>query len=225
MPPRSGFLFVTDFPKARSELVGNLLKRGYVSKPEVAAALRKVPREEFVPSGLRGEAYVDTPLPIGSGQTISAPHMVAMMSEALDLRPGHKVLEVGGGSGYHAAVAAELVSPGGHVFTVERIEELAESARENIARTGYSNSVTVVLSDGSVGLPEEAPFDRIFVACGAPSVPGPLKAQLKDGGVMIVPVGGRMFQELIKVERKGDEYRTHDLGGCVFVPLIGEHGY
>lgn len=216
---------MTDFPAARSELVSNLLRRGYVSKPEVAAALRKVPREEFVPDDLRDEAHIDTPLPIGSGQTISAPHMVAMMSEALDLRPGLKVLEVGGGSGYHAAVVAELVSPGGRVFTVERIEELAGSARRNIERTGYSDRVTVILSDGSSGLPEEAPFDRIFVACGAPSVPAPLKAQLKDGGVMIVPVGGRMFQDLIKVERKGDFYRTHNLGGCVFVPLIGEHGY
>lgn len=216
---------VTDFSEARSELVNNLLRRGYVSKPEVATALRKVPREEFVPECLRGEAYIDTPLPIGSGQTISAPHMVAMMSEALGLRPGQKVLEVGGGSGYHAAVAAELVSPGGHVFTMERIGELVEFARENIARTGYADSVTVILSDGSVGLPGEAPFDRIFVACGAPSVPAPLKAQLKDGGVMVVPVGGRMFQDLVKVERKGESYRTHDLGGCVFVPLIGEHGY
>ncbi|MGD9963553.1 MAG: methyltransferase domain-containing protein, partial [Thermoplasmata archaeon] len=129
-----------DFPRARSELVNNLLRRGYVSKPEVAEALRKVPREEFVPESLRGEAYIDTPLPIGSGQTISAPHMVAMMSEALDLRPGLKVLEVGCGSGYHAAVTAEIVSPGGHVFSVERLGELAEFARSNIARTGYSDT-------------------------------------------------------------------------------------
>lgn len=216
---------MTDFSKARSELVNNLLRRGYVSKPEVAAALGKVPREEFVPRELRGEAYIDTPLPIGSGQTISAPHMVAMMAEALDLRPGLRVLEVGGGSGYHAAVVAELVSPGGHVFTVERLPELAAFARENITRTGYADTVTVVQSDGSVGLPEHAPFDRIFVACGAPSVPGPLKAQLKDGGSMLVPVGGRTFQDLIKVEREGDHYVTHNLGGCVFVPLIGEHGH
>ena len=216
---------MTDFAKARSELVSGLMRRGYVSNREVAAALRKVPREEFVPSALRDEAYIDTPLPIGSGQTISAPHMVAMMAEALDLRPGQKVLEVGGGSGYHAAVVAELVSPEGHVFTMERLEELAELARNNIARTGYASSVTVVLSDGSVGLPGEAPFDRIFVACGAPAVPEPLKAQLKDGGLMLVPVGGRMYQELVRVERRGGRYTTVNLGGCVFVPLIGEHGY
>jgi protein-L-isoaspartate(D-aspartate) O-methyltransferase len=216
---------VTDFPRARSELVDGLLRRGYVSKREVAAAMRKVPREEFLPPRLREEAYVDTPLPIGSGQTISAPHMVAMMAEALDLRPGLKVLEVGGGSGYHAAVAAELVSPAGHVFSVERIPELAEFARDNIARTGYADRVTVILSDGSVGLPSEAPFDRIFVACGAPTVPAPLKEQLRDGGLMLVPVGGRMYQDLVKVQRSGSSYTSTNLGGCVFVPLIGEHGY
>lgn len=216
---------MADFSRLRSELVDGLRRRGYVSAPEVAAAMRKVPREEFVPGLLRGEAYIDTPLPIGSGQTISAPHMVAIMVEALELRPGHKVLEVGGGSGYHAAIAAELVSPGGHVFTVERIEELAESARGNIERTGYSGSVTVVHSDGSAGLPGEAPFDRIFVACGAPSVPGPLKEQLRDGGIMLVPVGGRMYQDLVKVRRTGGSYTSSSLGGCVFVPLIGEHGY
>lgn len=216
---------MTDFVEARSELVDRLVRNGYVTKPEVAAALRKVPREEFVPSSLRNEAYIDTPLPIGSGQTISAPHMVALMAQALDLRPGHKVLEVGSGSGYHAAVTAELVSPGGHVFTVERLRELVEFARENIARTGHSGSVTVVLSDGSVGLPEEAPFDRIFLACGAPSIPEPLKAQLNDGGVLLVPVGGRMYQDLVRIQRRGHRYTSESLGGCVFVPLIGEHGY
>jgi protein-L-isoaspartate(D-aspartate) O-methyltransferase len=216
---------VTDFSEQRSELVDGLMRRGYATKREVAEALRKVPREEFVPRSLRGEAYVDTPLPIGSGQTISAPHMVAMMAEALDLRPGQKVLEVGGGSGYHAAVTAELVSPGGHVFTVERLVELVRFARDNIARTGYSDSVTVILSDGSVGLPGKAPFDRIFVACGAPAVPEPLKSQLKDGGLMLVPVGGRMYQDLVRIERRGDRYTREDLGGCVFVPLVGEHGY
>ena len=216
---------MTDFSERRSELVDGLMRRGYVTKREVAEALRKVPREEFVPRSLMDEAYIDTPLPIGSGQTISAPHMVAMMVEALDLRPGQKVLEVGGGSGYHAAVTAELVSPGGHVFTVERLPELVEFARDNITRTGYSDSVTVILSDGSVGLPSEAPFDRIFVACGAPAVPEPLKSQLKDGGLMLVPVGGRMYQDLVRIERRGDRYIREDLGGCVFVPLVGEHGY
>jgi protein-L-isoaspartate(D-aspartate) O-methyltransferase len=216
---------VTDFSERRSELVDGLIRRGYATKREVAEALRKVPREEFVPRSMMDEAYVDTPLPIGSGQTISAPHMVAMMAEALDLRPGQKVLEVGGGSGYHAAVTAELVSPGGHVFTVERLPELVEFARDNITRTGYSDSVTVILSDGSVGLPSEAPFDRIFVACGAPAVPEPLKSQLKDGGLMLVPVGGRMYQDLVRIERRGERYISQDLGGCVFVPLVGEHGY
>lgn len=216
---------MVDFASARIGLVDHLRRRGYLTKPEVASAMAKVPREEFVPRGLRDEAYIDTPLPIGSGQTISAPHMVAMMAEALDLRPGQKVLEVGCGSGYHAAVVAELVSPGGHVFSVERLKELADFARDNLERTGYSDRVTVVLSDGSAGLADEAPFDRIFVACGAPSLPEPLKSQMKDGGLMLVPVGGRMYQDLVKVERRGRSYSTINLGGCVFVPLIGEHGY
>lgn len=216
---------MTDFAEARSELVNGLIRRGYLTKPEVAEALRKVPREEFVPNGLRDDAYIDTPLPIGSGQTISAPHMVALMAQALDLKPGHKVLEVGGGSGYHAAVTSELISPGGHVFSVERIPELVRFAQENIERTGYSASVTVVLSDGSVGLPDEAPFDRIFLACAAPAVPTPLRSQLSDGGVMLVPVGGRMYQDLVRIQRRGEKFTSDNLGGCVFVPLIGEHGY
>lgn len=214
-----------DFAAARAELVDHLRRRGYLTKPEVASAINKVPREEFVPPDLRDQAYIDTPLPIGSGQTISAPHMVAMMVEALDLRPGQKVLEVGCGSGYHAAVAAELVSPGGRVFSVERLKELVDFAQDNLDRTKYSDRVTVILSDGSIGLADEAPFDRIFVACGAPSLPGPLKSQMKDGGMMLVPIGGRMYQDLVKVERRGNSYSTINLGGCVFVPLIGEHGY
>jgi protein-L-isoaspartate(D-aspartate) O-methyltransferase len=151
--------------------------------------------------------------------------MVAIMAEKLDLRPGQKVLEVGAGSGYHAAVVAEIVRPGGLVFTVERVESLALFAKANLTRAGYSDTVRVVIGDGSLGLPEEAPFDRIFVACGAPDVPSPLVDQLSDGGKMLVPVGGRMYQDLIKVQRKGKNVTREDHGGCVFVPLIGEHGY
>lgn len=216
---------MSDRSEEREELVDRLVRRGYTSRREVADAMRKVPREEFVPESLKGDAYADNPLPIGSGQTISAPHMVAIMVEALELRPGLKVLEVGAGSGYHAAVTAELISPGGRVFTIERVDELAEFARKNIARTGYDRMVEVIHGDGSKGLPEEAPFDRIFVACGAPSVPEPLADQLTDGGVMLVPTGGRMYQDLVRVRRKGQEFLRENLGGCVFVPLIGEFGY
>ena len=211
--------------RLRETLVDSLVRRGYVVSVAVEEAMRRVPREEFVPERLRNDAYVDTPLPIGVGQTISAPHMVAIMAEKLDLRPGQKVLEIGSGSGYHAAVAAEMVTPDGHVYTIERIGSLAQFAEDNLKRTGYGDVVTVVMGDGSRGLPEHAPFDRIFVACSAPDVPAPLREQLADGGKMLVPVGGRMYQDLICVERKGDRFTKANYGGCVFVPLIGEFGY
>jgi protein-L-isoaspartate(D-aspartate) O-methyltransferase len=151
--------------------------------------------------------------------------MVAIMAEALDLEDGMCVLEVGAGSGYHAAIVAEMVGPRGHVYTVERVESLAAFAAANLERTGYSERVTVVCGDGSKGLLEHAPYERIFVACGAPDVPQPLVEQLSDGGKMLVPVGGGSYQELIKVERRGERFLRKDLGGCVFVPLIGEYGH
>ncbi len=214
-----------DFESARNNLVDSLVRRGYVTSPEVERAMRRVPREEFLPDELRYEAYVDTPLPIGEGQTISAPHMVAIMVEKLDLEPGLKVLEVGAGSGYHAAVCAEIVAPEGHIYTVERVSSLASFAEQNLKRTGYSDVVTVIFGDGSRGLPEHAPYDRIFVACGAPDIPEPLTEQLAEGGEMLVPVGGRFYQDLIKVERRGNKLRKESHGGCVFVPLIGDYGY
>jgi protein-L-isoaspartate(D-aspartate) O-methyltransferase len=209
----------------RDRLVDGLMRRGYVVTPNVERAMRAVPREEFLPEDLRDEAYIDTPLPIGEGQTISAPHMVAIMAEELDLAPGMKVLEIGAGSGYHAAVVAEIVGTSGHVYTIERIEPLVEFARGNIARSGLDKIVTVILGDGSKGLSEHAPYDRIFVAAGAPGVPEPLVDQLGEGGKMLVPVGGRFYQDLIKVEKKKGKVTRENRGGCVFVPLIGEHGH
>ena len=203
----------------------SLVRKGYVTTEAVEAAMRKVPRERFLPDRLKKDAYVDSPLPIGEGQTISAPHMVAIMAEKLDLFPGCKVLEIGAGSGYHAAVVAEMIMPGGHVFTIERIAPLAKFAEENLRAAGYADTVSVIVADGSKGLPEEAPFDRIFVACGAPEVPAPLTDQLSDGGKMLVPVGGRLYQDLVKVEKRGDKLLKESHGGCVFVPLIGEFGY
>jgi protein-L-isoaspartate(D-aspartate) O-methyltransferase len=213
------------FEEQRDRLVDSLVRRGYISSPKVQAAMGRVPREEFLPENLRNEAYVDSPLPIGDGQTISAPHMVAIMAEHLDLSPGMKVLEIGAGSGYHAVVCAELVAPDGHIYTIERISTLASIAEGNIKKTGYMNLVTVVFGDGTNGLPEHAPYDRIFVAAGAPDIPTPLTDQLADGGKLLVPVGGRFYQDLIKVEKKGSKLSKENLGGCVFVPLIGEHGY
>ena len=190
--------------------------------PSVISAMSRVPREMFLPDLLQSRAYDDTPLPIGLGQTISAPHMVAIMCTILDLQPGMNVLEVGGGSGYHAAVMAELVRPGGWVYSVERIAELAEEARSNLARAGVEN-VTVIHSDGSLGLPEHAPYDRISVAATAPSIPEPLKQQLKSGGRMVIPVG-RDSQELYLVTRKNG-FSVERKMGVIFVPLIGQEGF
>jgi protein-L-isoaspartate(D-aspartate) O-methyltransferase len=208
----------------RRRLVQGLEDSGYVHSDSVLEAMERVPRHEFLPEALAELAYQDTPLPIGEGQTISAPHMVGMMLEALDLRPGMKVLEIGTGSGYHAALVAELVRPGGKVYTIERIEDLGLRARRTLERLGYDN-VEVVVSDGTNGLPEHAPYDRIFVAAAAPHVPVPLREQLADHGVLIVPVGGRMVQDLVIITRSGDRYDERSMGSVIFVPLIGEHGY
>ncbi len=214
-----------EYERDRDRLVASLIGRGYVASQAVENAMRRVPREEFVPADIKDEAYTDIPLPIGEGQTISAPHMVAIMAEKLQLEPGLSVLEIGAGSGYHAAVSAELVAPGGHVYTIERIASLARFAEDNLKRTGYASLVTVVFGDGTKGLPEKAPFDRMFVAAGAPDIPAPLTDQLAEGGILLVPVGGRYYQDLIRVVRKGKKLEKENLGGCVFVPLIGEHGY
>ncbi|MDD1768281.1 MAG: protein-L-isoaspartate(D-aspartate) O-methyltransferase [Methanomassiliicoccales archaeon] len=213
------------FDEQRSRMVKRLLEHGYVSRPEVSLAMETVPRHLFVPQELQANSYQDSPLYIGEGQTISAPHMVGMMVENLDLRRGLKVLEIGGGSGYHAAVMAEMIRPDGHIYSVERIETLAAKARRNLQDAGYSELVTVIIADGSKGLPEFAPYDRISVAAAAPSVPEPLKEQLAEGGKLLVPVGGRWYQDLILVVRKGNEFIQENLGGCVFVPLVGEYGY
>jgi protein-L-isoaspartate(D-aspartate) O-methyltransferase len=151
--------------------------------------------------------------------------MVGMMLEALDLRPGMNVLEIGTGSGYHAALVAELVRPNGKVYTIERIESLGLRARATLEQIGYDDVIEVIIADGTNGLPEHAPYDRIFVAAAGPEVPGPLKAQLADGGILMVPVGGRMVQDLVLVTRSGDKYAERSMGSVVFVPLIGEHGY
>lgn len=193
--------------------------------PAVRDALAHVPRETFLPRGAEDDAYLDQPLAIGAGQTISAPHMVAMMAEALDVRAGSRVLEVGGGSGYHAAVLAEIAR-NGHVWSVERVPELAQSARDALARAGYAERVTVIEGDGSRGVPEQAPFDRVSVACAAPRVPRPLLAQLAVGGRLVAPVGPLDEQMLVVVEKEADgRLFTRSTAPCRFVPLVGEFGY
>jgi len=186
-------------------------------------AVAKTPRELFVPEDLRYLAYEDHPLPIGYNQTISAPHMVIIMCELLDLQEGMKVLDVGTGSGYHAAVMANLVGPSGHIYSVERIPELVMVARSNLQEVGITN-VTVLEGDGSKGLSQHAPYDRINVAATAPKVPPPLKEQLELGGKLIVPVG-TCYQELLLVTRTEEGFKEELHGGVVFVPLMGEYGF
>lgn len=191
---------------------------------KVLKAMLRVPRHVFVPEYAKKGAYIDTPLEIGFGQTISAPHMVAIMCDLLELSEGLKVLEIGTGSGYNAAVMGELVGKSGHVYTVERIEPLVNFARENLKKAGYEN-VTVLLDDGSMGYSKCAPYDRIVVTCAAPDIPEPLLEQLKPGGVMVIPVG-EYIQELVRVQ-KDPEGKIHEekRGGVVFVPLIGKYGF
>ena len=199
---------------------------GFARSPRVLTALRAVPREAFMAPGEEAAAYADEPRPIGEGQTISAPHMVAIMAEALRAEPGQRVLEVGGGSGYHAAVLAEVVGPEGRVVAVERHASLAARAREALAAAGYAERVDVVVGDGSRGLPERAPFDRVSVACAAPAVPPPLVEQLAPGGVLLVPVGGPDLQSLLRVTKRADgPPDVEDLGPVLFVPLVGEFGF
>ncbi len=190
----------------------------------VARAMLRVPRHLFVPPQYSSEAYSDYPLPIGHGQTISAPHMVAIMCELLDLKPGHKVLEVGGGSGYHAAVVAELVGKDGRVIVIERIPELAKRAEKTLRELGYDN-VIVLVGDGSEGCADYAPYDRIYVTAAAPDIPQPLIEQLKPGGKMVIPVGDAV-QELYVVEKDwSGEIRKKRWGSVRFVPLIGKYGF
>lgn len=211
-------------PEARMWMVGRLQRVGILKSPEVVVAMSKVPRHIFVPSDLAPVAYQDEPLPLGEGQTISAPHMVAMMLEALGPQSGHKVLEVGAGSGYHAALLAELVRPSGQVVSIERIHHLAVRARENLRAAGYPE-VEVVEGDGSMGHAERSPYDRILVTAASPAPPPPLLDQLAHGGRLVIPVGTTYSQDLLQVERSPTGMRNTNLGGCAFVPLLGKYGF
>jgi protein-L-isoaspartate(D-aspartate) O-methyltransferase len=188
----------------------------------VLESMGAVPREEFVPDGLRSRAYDDGALPIGYGQTISQPYVVAFMSEVAQLQPGDKVLEIGTGSGYAAAILGHMC---GEVHTVERIPELAEQASERLQRLGFSNVRTHVV-DGTAGLASHAPYAAILVPAAAREVPQPLLAQLAEGGRLVIPIGDReRGQRMMRYVRHGDTLSCDDLGPFAFVPLIGEHGF
>lgn len=208
-----------EFEVKRNRLIEGLRQHGISER--VLAAMKSIPRHVFVPEREEENAYGDYPLPIGCDQTISAPHMVAIMCDLLDIRDGMKVLEIGAGSGYHAAVMAALAGSG-HVYTVERIESLASLARDNLKKAVIKN-VTVIVEDGSLGLPGFAPYDRISVAAASPEILETLTDQLNYGGKLIIPVG-KHYQELYLVT-KTDGLKKEAKGGVVFVPLVGKKGY
>jgi len=217
---------VTDagYDSMRARLVDYLrlhVGMGQISE-RVLQAIGNVPRHLFVRERDREFAYNDYPISIGHGQTISAPHIVAIMCTLMDVKDGMRILEIGAGSGYHAAVLAELTGEHGTVYSVERIPELMKFAQQNLSNAGYRN-VVVTTGDGTLGLPEHAPYDRIVVACAAPAIPEPLTDQLKHGGRMTIPIGGRV-QELYMI-RKNEVISKEKIGAVVFVPLIGKYGF
>ncbi|HXX65222.1 MAG TPA: protein-L-isoaspartate(D-aspartate) O-methyltransferase [Bacteroidota bacterium] len=210
-----------DYEKERTRMVDEQIVARGVTDPRVLEAMRKVPRHEFLPEAIRGMAYQDSALPLGEGQTMSQPYMVALMTELLELRGAERILEIGTGSGYQAAVLAELCEK---VYSVERIKILADRARATLDRLGYQ-SVAIKVYDGTYGWKDMAPFDAIIVTAGSPDVPGPLVEQLKIGGRMVIPVGERYGQVLLKVVKTPEGSVTQRHIPCAFVPLIGNHGW
>lgn len=210
-----------DFPKARLRMVGEqIISRG-IKDPRLIAAMKKVPRHLFVEEALQSQAYNDHPLPIGEKQTISQPYMVALMTEALELKGKEKVLEIGAGSGYQTAILAELAA---EVFSIERIRSLAIKARKLIYELGYFN-VEIKIFDGTYGWVEKGPFDAIIVTAGSPDIPQPLFDQLVMGGRLVIPIGDAFIQDLFRVTKTEEGMKKEDLGGCRFVKLIGRYGW
>ncbi len=210
-----------ELAEQRARMVEEQLRRRGIRDERVLAAMSKVPRESFIAPEYAREAYADGPIPIGSGQTVSQPYMVAAMVEALEVQPSDRVLEVGTGTGYEAAVLGELA---GEVWTVERHADLADKARQILSELGYGN-VRVVHGDGSLGLPEQAPFNKILVAAGAPQAPPSLIAQLAEGGILAVPVGNRVEQQLQVARKIGGQMVISRQVLCCFVPLLGAEGW
>jgi len=210
-----------DFSKARQRMVDEQIASRGIKDIRVLNALNKVPRHLFVEEALQGQAYNDYPLPIGEKQTISQPFMVALMTEALELKGEERVLEIGTGSGYQAAILAELAE---RVYSIERIRSLANRARTLLHELHYYN-VEIGVSDGTQGLKEKAPFEAITVTAGAPDVPQPLLDQLTVGGRLVVPVGDAFSQILVRVTRMKRGFKRQEMGGCHFVRLIGKNGW
>lgn len=208
-----------DFKTARANLIKHLSAE--IRDERVLAAMSRIPRELFLPEGEKRLAYEDRPLPIGLGQTISQPFIIALMTASLELTGKEKVLEVGTGSGYQAAILAELAKT---VVTVERMSALAGAAKEVLDKLGYDN-ISMRIAEPTMGWQLEAPYDAIIVTAGAPKIPECLISQLKTGGRMVIPVGSRYDQELYKIIKQKDGNKIHNLGGCRFVSLIGEDAW
>ena len=211
-----------DFIRPRRQMVEQQLAARGIRDGRVLAAFGRVPREGFVPPEREDQAYEDRPLEIGFEQTISQPYIAACMTEVLELSGGERVLEVGTGSGYQTAVLLEL---GVEVWSIERLPELSAFAAANLARAGYGSRARLRVGDGTLGWPEEAPFDRILVAAGAPAVPPPLFEQLAEGGRLVLPVGDLTGQTLTMVEKVGGQMRTTPHSPCVFVKLVGKYAW
>lgn len=202
-------------------MVKEQLMAGGIRDPRVLEAMAKIPRHLFVSPGMEVQSYLDRPLPIGDGQTISQPMMVALMSELLEIQPTHRLLEIGTGSGYQTAVLAELCK---HVFTIERLKDLSLQARRKLYSCGYSN-VTFRIGDGTLGWPQEAPFDGIIATAGAPLVPEALKDQLVIGGRLVIPVGSEETQDLLVLTRTRQGFQQERRTSCRFVKMIGAQGW
>jgi len=210
-----------DFEAARSAMVEEQLRRRGISDFRVLEAMGRIVRHLFIPADHQSEAYEDRPIPIGEGQTISQPYMVALMTQTLSPQAKDRVLEVGTGSGYQTAILAELCRK---VYTIERIPSLRQKAEKTLRGIGYSN-VSFRTGDGSKGWPEEAPFEGIMVTAGAPQAPETLISQLSEGGRLVIPAGSRYSQTLYKITRRGDKLFEEEVTGCVFVPLVGDYGW
>ncbi len=210
-----------DFDNMRNRMVEEQLIGRGISDKKVIAAFRKVPRHEFITEEFLESAYSDYPLPIGNKQTISQPYMVALMTECLGLEGDEKVLEIGTGSGYQTAILAELSR---EVYSVERFQELTDSARKIMDKLGYKNC-TIKTGDGTLGWEEHAPYNGIIVTAGAPGIPESLIKQLSDGGKLVIPIGSGFGQALTVVEKRGNFFDSKEVCGCVFVPLVGREGW
>jgi len=211
--------------KETEELVAGMKAKGYLRSGSIERAVKAVPRWMFVPRNSVQRAYLDVPLEIGDGQTISQPSTVVCMTEALEVQPGMKVLEIGTGSGWQAGIISKLVGTAGKVYSIERISNLAENAKLNLQNAGIAN-VVIKVGDGSEGLPQQAPFDRIIVTAAVPEIPQPLFEQLKVGGRMIIPVGDLYSQDMLIVNKpRAGVIDRKNMGKFAFVPLIGRYGF